>query len=160
VTGWKIALTRTKTPTALVLSRQDLPALTPATNIAEQGAYTLADGTDVILIATGSEVWVAMDARAELAKSQISARVVSMPCWSLFAEQPQSYRDSVLSPAQKNRVSIEAGVTHGWREHVGDRGIAIGIDRFGASAPGELVLEKLGISVAAVVDAAKRVIAG
>ncbi len=160
VTGWKIALTKTKTPTALVLSRQDLPALTPATNVAEQGAYTLADGNDVILIATGSEVWVAMDARAELAKSKISARVVSMPCWELFAEQPQSYRDSVLPPAQKNRVSIEAGVTHGWREHVGDRGIAIGIDRFGASAPGELVLEKLGISVAALVEAAKKVVAG
>ncbi len=157
-TGWKIALARTKHPTALVLSRQDLPPLTPATSVAEQGAYVLADGTDVILIATGSEVSLAMTARDALAKDGISARVVSMPCWELFAEQPQSYRDSVLPPSQHRRVSVEAGVTFGWQAHVGDRGASIGIDRFGASAPGELVLEKLGINLDAVVAAAKRVI--
>ncbi|MBA2542817.1 MAG: transketolase, partial [Deltaproteobacteria bacterium] len=131
ITGWRIALTRTKTPTALVLSRQDLPPLTPATDVAEKGAYVLAEGKDVILIGTGSEVSVAMAAREALAKDGIAARVVSMPCWELFAEQPQSYRDSVLPPTQPRRVSVEAGVTFGWREHVGDRGIAIGVDRFG-----------------------------
>jgi transketolase len=79
-----------------------------------------------------------------------------MPCWELFAAQPQSYRDSVLPPGQHRRVSVEAGVTFGWREHIGDRGVAIGIDRFGASAPGEVVLEKLGITAAAVVEAVQR----
>jgi transketolase len=80
-----------------------------------------------------------------------------MPCWELFAAQPQSYRESVLPPSQTRRVSVEAGVTFGWREHIGDRGIAIGIDRYGASAPGELVLEKLGITAAAVVEAVQRI---
>ncbi len=158
ITGWRIALTRTKTPTALVLSRQDLPPLTPATDVAEKGAYVLAEGKDVILIGTGSEVSVAMAAREALAKDGIAARVVSMPCWELFAEQPQSYRDSVLPPTQPRRVSVEAGVTFGWREHVGDRGIAIGVDRFGASAPAEVLMEQLGITPAAVVAAAKRTI--
>ena len=158
VTGWKIALQRTKHPTALVLSRQDLPALTPASNAAEQGAYVLADGTDVILIGTGSEVSTAMAARDLLAKDGVSARVVSMPCRELFAEQPQSYRDSVLPPSQHRRVSVEAGVTLGWREHIGDRGIAIGVDRFGASAPAETLMEKYGITPAAVAAAAKKLV--
>jgi transketolase len=159
IAGWRIAMTR-KLPTALVLSRQDLPIIAPpgAPN-AEKGAYVLADGTDLIIIATGSEVSLALTARDELAKQKISARVVSMPCWELFAEQPPAYRDSVLPPAQHRRVSVEAGVTFGWREHIGDRGVAIGVDRFGASAPAEIVMEQLGISVAAVVAAAKRVVA-
>ncbi len=118
----------------------------------------LADGKDVILIASGSEVSVAMAARDELAKEGVAARVVSMPCWELFAAQPQAYREEVLPPAQKNRVSVEAGVTMGWREYIGDRGIAVGIDRYGASAPGEVILEKLGITPAAVAAAAKHVL--
>jgi transketolase len=156
--GWRYALMKTHGPTALVLSRQDLPVVTqPGAPGAERGGYVLADGNDAILIATGSEVFVALAARDELAKSGIAARVVSMPCWELFAAQPQAYRDAVLPPAIYRRVSIEAGVTFGWREHIGDRGIAIGIDRFGASAPGELVLEKLGITPAAAVEAVKRI---
>ncbi|MEO8703736.1 MAG: transketolase C-terminal domain-containing protein, partial [Kofleriaceae bacterium] len=156
--GWRVALSRTKGPTALVLSRQDLPThAAPGAPGAERGAYTLADGKDVILIATGSEVGLAMTARDELAKQNIAARVVSMPCWELFEEQTQAYRDEILPPSRTARVSIEAGVTFGWRTYVGDRGESIGIDRFGASAPGELVLEKLGINLAAVVAAAKRV---
>jgi transketolase len=114
----------------------------------------LADGDDVILIATGSEVHVAMDARAELAKQNIKARVVSLPCWELFAEQDEAYRETVLPKARWQRVSVEAGVTFGWREHVGDRGKSVGIDRFGASAPGEIVFEKLGISAAHVAEVA------
>jgi transketolase len=158
--GWRVAMARTKGPTALVLSRQDLPTHTqPGAPGAERGAYTLADGSDVILIATGSEVGLAMTARDELAKQNISARVVSMPCWELFEEQPQSYRDEVLPPDRRRRVSIEAGVTFGWRAWVGDRGESVGIDRFGASAPGELVMEHLGITVAATIAAAKRTIA-
>ncbi len=160
--GWRIALARNAGPVGLVLSRQDLPNVTPAPAAgqgAELGAYVLADGSDVILIASGSEVALALEARDALAQEQVIARVVSMPCWELFAEQPRAYRESVLPPSQHRRVSIEAGVTFGWREHIGDRGIAIGIDRFGASAPGELVLEKLGINLAAVLAAAKSVIA-
>jgi transketolase len=83
-----------------------------------------------------------------------------MPCWELFAEQPQAYRDAVLPPAQRRRVSVEAGVTLGWREYIGDRGVAIGIDRFGASAPAEVIYEQLGITPAAVVAAAKQTIEG
>jgi len=159
--GWRCALARKTGPTGLVLSRQDLPIVTqPGAPGAEKGAYVLADGKDVILIATGSEVSIALAAREALAKENISARVVSMPCWELFAEQPQAYRDSVLPPAQRRRVSVEAGVTLGWREYIGDRGVAIGIDRFGASAPAEVIYEQLGITPAAVVAAAKQTIEG
>jgi transketolase len=157
--GWRIALARKHMPTGLVLSRQDLPAITqPGAPGAEKGAYVLADGDDVILIGTGSEVAVALAARDELAKQNIKARVVSMPCWELFEEQDPAYRESVLPPARWQRVSVEAGVTFGWRQYIGDRGIAIGIDRFGASAPGEVVLEKLGITAAHVAEAAKRLL--
>jgi transketolase len=155
--AWRYALAHTNGPTALVLSRQDLPTVTPpGAPGAEKGGYVLADGDGAIIIATGSEVMVALAAREQLAKDGISARVVSLPCWELFVAQDQAYRDSVLPPDRSARVSIEAGATFGWRELVGDRGIAIGIDRFGASAPGELVLDKLGINPAAVVAAVKR----
>jgi len=156
--GWRYALQKTHGPTALVLSRQDLPIVTqPGAPGAELGGYVLADGKDAIIIATGSEIAVALAARDELAKVGVAARVVSMPCWELFAAQPQAYRDTVLPPSQHRRVSVEAGVTFGWREYIGDRGIAIGIDRFGASAPGELVLEKFGITPGAVVEAVQRI---
>ncbi len=108
-----------------------------------------------IIIATGSEVSVAVAARDELAKLKIAARVVSLPCWELFAAQDAAYREQVLPRARWQRISIEAGVTMGWREYIGDRGIAIGIDHYGASAPGEIVLEKLGITSAAIVAAAQ-----
>ncbi len=157
--GWRYALAHTTGPTGLVLSRQDLPVVTqPGAPGAEKGAYVLAEGTDVIVIATGSEVSVALEARDLLAKDKISARVVSMPCWELFCAQPQAYREAVLPPELRRRISIEAGVTMGWREWIGDRGISIGIDRFGASAPGEVLLAELGITPAAVVTAAKRMI--
>jgi transketolase len=156
--GWRYAMQKTHGPTALVLSRQDLPVVTqPGAPGAEHGGYVLAEGNDAIILATGSEIAVALAARDELARSGVHARVVSLPCWELFAEQPQAYRDSVLPPSQHRRVSVEAGVTFGWREYIGDRGIAIGIDRFGASAPGELVLEKLGITSTAVVEAVRRI---
>lgn len=163
VAGWRYALARAHGhgPTGLVLSRQDLPVVTAAgAPGAEKGAYVLADGKDVIIIATGSEVWVALAARDALAKENVSARVVSMPCWELFQEQPASYRDSVLPPAQRRRVSVEAGVTMGWREWIGDRGVAVGIDRYGASAPAEVIFEHLGITPAHVVAAAKQTLEG
>jgi transketolase len=159
--GWRYALANIKGPTGLVLSRQDLPVVTPPNAPgAEKGAYVLADGKDVIIIATGSEVSVALAAREALAKENISARVVSMPCWELFAEQSASYRESVLPPTQRRRVSVEAGVTMGWREYIGDRGVAIGIDRYGASAPAEVIFEKLGITPEHVVAAAKQTLEG
>jgi transketolase len=160
VAGWKFAMQRDHGPTGFVTSRQDLPIITkPGAPGAERGAYVLADGGDVIIIATGSEVHHAMAARDELAKQKIAARVVSMPCWELFAEQDDAYRESVLPAARWQRVSLEAGVTFGWREHIGPRGVAIGIDRFGASAPGEIVMEKLGISAAHVVETVKKLLA-
>jgi transketolase len=159
VVGWKLALTRANGPTALVLSRQDLPILTkPGAPGAERGAYVLADGGDAIIIATGSEVAVALAARDELAKQGVAARVVSMPCWELFAEQDAAYRESVLPAARWERVSVEAGTTFGWRQHVGDRGATVGIDRYGASAPGELIMEKLGITPANVAAAVRRLL--
>ncbi|HEY5920795.1 MAG TPA: transketolase [Kofleriaceae bacterium] len=160
VVGWKLALARLHSPMGLVLSRQDLPTVTSAgAPGAEQGAYVLADGNDAIIIASGSEVSLALAARDELGKAGVSARVVSMPSWELFAEQDQSYRDQVLPPARWQRVSVEAGTTFGWKQHVGDRGESVGVDRFGASAPGEVLMEKLGITTTAVVDAVKRVVA-
>ncbi len=156
--GWRVALARTNGPTALVLSRQDLPIVTPpGAPGAERGAYVLADGKDAIVIASGSEVAVALAARDELANQNIHVRVVSMPSWELFAQQDAAYRERVLPRARWQRVSVEAGVTQGWREHVGDRGASVGIDRYGASAPGEVVMEHLGITPAAVVAAVVRV---
>jgi transketolase len=174
IAAWRHAMTRTGGPVGLVLSRQDLPVVTsPGAPGAERGAYVLADfpalergqaepshgggGSDVTLIATGSEVAVALAAREQLAAGGISARVVSMPCWDLFAEQDAAYRDSVLPPVAP-RVSVEAGTTFGWREWVGSHGACVGIDRFGASAPGEILLAELGITASAVVAAAHRVL--
>jgi transketolase len=122
-----------------------------------QGAYVLKDGSkapDVVLIGTGSEVQLCVAAQVELEKQGISARVVSMPCMELFRSQPADYQKKVL-PEGPPRVSIEAGVTFGWREWLGARGTAIGIDRYGASAPAEVNLEKLGITAARVVQEAK-----
>jgi transketolase len=163
VAGWKLALSRTDGPTALVVSRQDLPVLTPAgAPGAERGAYVLPDDAapQVILIATGSEVAVALDARARLAGVGIPSRVVSMPCWEIFQKEDPAYRESVLPSSITARVSVEAGATLGWREWIGARGVAVGIDRFGASAPGEVVLEQLGISGEAVFRAAQEALRG
>jgi transketolase len=157
--AWKIAMERTAGPTALVLTRQDVPVVTaPGAPGTERGAYVLAEGEGdvrVLLIATGSEVAVALAAQRQLAATGVSARVVSMPCWELFAEQEKAYRDSVLPPSIVARVAVEAGVTLGWQRWVGGEGAVIGIDRFGASAPGEVLLEKLGITVDAVASAAR-----
>ncbi len=157
--AWRHAMRRTGGPTAIVTSRQDLPVVTlSGAPGAERGGYVLADGTDAIVIATGSEVAVALAARTELATQNVSVRVVSMPCWELFAEQDSDYRESVLPAARWQRISIEAGVTHGWRQHIGDRGIAIGIDRYGMSAPGDIAMEKLGMTAARVVSAAAQLL--
>jgi len=164
--AWQVAIETHDRPTVLVLSRQAMPTLDRArfadADGLRRGAYVLdreqagAAAPHVILMATGSELSVAVEAAATLRAEGIAARVVSFPCWRLFEEQDAAYRDAVLPPAQHRRVSVEAGVTFGWRELIGDRGVAIGIDRYGASAPGEVVLEKLGITAAAVVEAVQR----
>ena len=144
VEAWRVALQHTDGPVGLVLTRQKLPVLdrtvlASASGLA-QGAYILAEAAssplDVILIATGSEVLPALDAHARLAQDGIRSRVVSMPCWELFDAQPQSYRDVVLPPSVGARVSIEAAAPFGWERYVGPSGAIIGVNGFGASAPG------------------------
>ena len=158
---WKAAL-RWAGPAALVLTRQAVPTIdrsgaAPAEG-ALRGGYVLvdADGTpDVILIATGSEVALAIEARAALAKDGVQARVVSLPCWELFLAQDQAYRDSVLPPAVKARVAVEAGVRHGWERFVGDHGRYVTLDRFGASAPYKELFAQFGITTERVVEEAR-----
>jgi transketolase len=160
--AWRAAIQRTDGPTALALTRQDLPPIDRTVHAdadgLHRGAYVLADagplpggapgpdGPEVILIATGSEVWVALEARERLQASGIATRVVSMPCWELFAEQDQGYRDQVLPPGVRARLAVEAAATFGWERWVGTDGEVVGVDRFGASAPGATVLEKLGFT--------------
>ena len=161
--AWAIAMTAPG-PVALALTRQKLPVLTGATTGLRRGAYVFSeapgDGApDVVLIATGSEVHVAVDAAAELAADGCRARVVSMPSWEIFERQDASYRDTVLPPAVTARVSIEAGTTFGWSRFVGQDGARIGIDRFGASAPGGENLQQFGFNVANVVATARGVCA-
>jgi transketolase len=157
--AWKIALERRDGPVALSLSRQKVPTLdrselAPASGV-EKGAYTLWESSatpDLILIATGAEVGLALDAGRKIASENgTDVRVVSMPCWELFEAQPSEYRDEVLPPEVKARLAIEPGVALGWKQWVGDRGDSISLDRFGASAPGNEVLERLGYNVDNVV---------
>jgi transketolase len=151
--GWRVAIGRIHGPTVLVLTRQGLPTL-PGVPPVERGAYVLADGDDCILIGTGSEVKVALAARELLAADGISARVVSMPSFELFRQQEAGYRDEVLPPALRARVAVEAASPFGWSEWVGLDGAVVGIDRFGASAPGDEALAALGITPEAVAAAA------
>ncbi len=159
VAAWRVALERRKGPVALLLTRQKLPVLDRAISASPdglaRGAYVLSDvdggrpkarSSAVILIATGSEVHVALAAQERLAEQGVMARVVSMPSWELFERQPQSYRDAVLPPEVTARLAIEAGVPQGWRRYVGDRGDVIGIEGFGASAPYEVLWEKYGFT--------------
>jgi transketolase len=156
--AWKVALERADGPVALSLSRQKVPTLdrsdlAPASGL-ERGAYTLweSGSPDLILIATGAEVGLALEAGQRIAaENGTDVRVVSMPCWELFEEQPADYRDEVLPPDVRARLSIEPGVALGWKRWVGDRGDSVSIERFGASAPGTEVLEHLGFNVDNVV---------
>ncbi|HXV59969.1 MAG TPA: transketolase [Vicinamibacteria bacterium] len=161
--AWRYAMERTEGPTALVLTRQkvteaDHRRLGAASGL-RRGAYVLSspEGGPVqaIVIATGSEVEVALAAEAELAREGVRVRIVSMPCWELFEAESADYREEVLPSSVTARVSVEAGARFGWSRFVGPDGIAIGIDRFGASAPGETNLQKLGITAEAVVRAVK-----
>jgi transketolase len=156
--AWRLTL-EAEGPVAMLLTRQNVPVLDPeAAKGALRGAYVLADTDsgepDAILIGTGSEVAVALEARGLLAEKGVSARVVSMPSWEIFDAQEREYKDSVLPPNVETRVSVEAGVTMGWERYAGFKGASVGIDRFGASAPGETVLERLGITPEKVVNEA------
>jgi transketolase len=161
--AWKAAIERKDGPSCLVFSRQTLAHQQRSeAQLAtiEFGGYVLSDPRggkfDVILMATGSEVGLAMDSMRALEKEGVAARVVSMPCANLFDRQPQDYRDSVLPPSCRKRVAVEAGVTDYWRKYVGLDGAVIGIDRFGASAPAEALFKYFGFTVDEVVAAVKR----
>jgi transketolase len=164
VEAWRIAIQRQR-PMAMALTRQKIPVLDvqryPIREGVAKGAYVLAEAEggkpQIVLIATGSEVQLALGAREELAKQKIAARVVSMPCWELFDEQPAEYRKQVL-PAGVPKLAIEAGATLGWCRYVGENGDVVGLNRFGASAPGNVVMDKLGFNVPNVVEHALRLV--
>jgi transketolase len=161
---WRLALERPG-PSALVLSRQGLSVIDDVARVSAgvpRGAYVLAgeeEPADVLLLATGSEVATAMAARGLLARRGLAARVVSMPSWEVFEEQPQSYRDHVLPPASSARIAIEAASPFGWRAYAGDRGDIIALDRFGASAPGKVVEEQLGFTPEHIAERAQALVA-
>jgi transketolase len=157
--GWKVAMKSNSSPTALILSRQNLPVLNTdgKRGRPERGAYILedADGTpDIVLIASGSEVHLAVEARKILLEKGIQARVVSMPSWELFEKDTEDYRKRILPPALKKRLVIEAGIAMGWQKYAGDEGDVISIESFGASGPDKEVLRHFGFFVENVVNRA------
>jgi transketolase len=164
--AWALAAERLDGPVALALTRQKLPVLAGTAEKAREGlrrgGYVLRDaagGTpDVILIGTGSELQLAFAAAEALERDGIAARVVSLPCWERFAAQDQAYRDEVLPPAVRKRVSVEVGVSLGWERWVGDEGAIVGLDHFGASAPAGTIFEHFGFTVDRVADVARRVV--
>jgi transketolase len=164
--AWAYALKRQEGPTALALTRQSVPILDRDTFSSadglRKGAYVLTDlgseDPELILMASGSEVGLIVEAGEILAESGISVRLVSFPSWELFREQDQDYRDEVFPPHITSRLAVEAGITQGWREWVGDRGLILGVDHFGASAPGERLFQEFGFTVDAVINKAKKLL--
>jgi transketolase len=153
-------------PVMLALTRQNVPTLdrtkyAPASGV-EKGGYILADAAggkpDVIFVATGSELQLAVAAHEELTAAGVKSRVVSMPCFELFDEQPQKYRDEVLPPSVTARVGIEAGIRQGWDKYLGTGGAFVGLDTFGASAPYEEIYKHRGLTAAAAVAKAKELL--
>jgi transketolase len=165
--AWKAALSNTNGPTALSLTRQGLPTLDRSTLAAadglQRGGYILKDPEQgpvrLIVIASGSEVDIALNAASQLSERNIAVRVVSMPCWELFDAQPDDYRRQVLPPEIPVRVAIEAGSPQGWSRYVGSAGAVIGLDHFGASAPYGVLYQKFGITVENVVEKAMALLA-
>jgi transketolase len=153
--AWRVALEAREGPVALVLTRQDVPTLDRAQFSAadglRRGGYILADvpdgNPDLILIASGSEVGLIVAAQKKLREKNIAVRIVSMPSWELFEAQPREYRDTVLPPAVVARLAVEAGVSQGWHRYVGSRGDVLAVDRFGASAPGGVMMREYGFTV-------------
>ena len=163
--SWEMAMEHRHGPTALVLTRPKLPAIDRSgmsdAALTRRGGYILwqADADPkAIIIATGSEVHLALEAGKQLKDKGIPARVVSLPSWEVFDAQPENYRREVLPPKIWRRVTIEAGRSLGWERYAGSRGIIIGLDRYGASAPGKVVMEKLGFTAAHVVEAAEKLV--
>jgi transketolase len=158
-----VAVESAKHPVLLALTRQDVPTLDrtryASADGVRRGAYVLSDAKDgkpsLILIASGSEVGLILAAADRLQIEGVAVRCVSMPSWELFDAQPQSYRDEVLPPAVTARLAVETGVAQGWRRYVGERGDMLGIERFGASAPADVLLREYGFSVENVVRRAK-----
>jgi transketolase len=166
VEAWRMAMLKTDGPTALIFTRQGVPILdrteyAPASSL-QRGGYILwesANGTpEVILIGTGSETHIALEAGKQLAADGVGARVVALPSWELFDQQPVQYRETVLPPEVTARVAVEAGITIGWEHYVGLEGAIIGMKSFGASAPAQVLYEKFGITIEAVVKTAKGLI--
>jgi transketolase len=156
--AWQVAVERKGGPTALALTRQGLSSLAPAVaQNARFGAYAIGAAEDDVaaILATGSEVEIALQAQSQLAREGIQARVISMPCWELFEEQAAAYRQRVLPERITVRVSIEAGITHGWQEYLRG-GVAIGLNHFGASAPYQTLYRAFGLTAEAVVTAVKQ----
>ncbi len=159
--AWRLAVKNADGPVALILSRQKLPVLdrteyASADGLAK-GAYILADSDqkpEIILIATGSEVAITLEAKKELLKKDIQARVVSMPSWELFEKTSQEYKDKVLLPDVTTRIAVEAGLPMGWERYATSAGKTVGIGRFGASAPGGTLLEKFGFTSENIVQKA------
>jgi transketolase len=158
--AWRVAIELRDLPVALILTRQNVPTLDRSLYASAEGvrrgAYVLADAPggkpDAILIASGSEVALVVEVRQKLMEQKVNTRVVSMPSWELFEAQPQEYRDQVLPPSVPVRLAVEAGVTQGWHRYVGDRGDVIGIESFGASAPGPVIMREYGFTVETVCD--------
>ena len=166
IEAWKAALKSVGGPVALVLTRQNLPVLDrtvagPADGL-QKGAYVVHDPQDsrpgLLLMASGSEVHIALAAAAALSDKGIAVRVVSVPCWELFEEQPEEYRRMVLPPEVTARLAVEAGVPQGWYRYVGSRGIVIGLTHFGASAPYEVLYEKFGLTAEEVVEKSLKIL--
>ena len=165
--AWQAALEKDDGPSAIALTRQNLPVLDrqtlgPAEGV-RKGAYVLwesGDSPQVIIIATGSEVHIALEAGTVLASEGINARVVSMPSWELFEAQPREYRDQVLPPDNRTRLSVEAGATNGWARYVGLDGASVGMSTYGASAPGGVLFERFGFTTDRVADEARRLVRG
>ncbi len=160
--AWQVAIELHKKPIAMVLTRQNVPTLDrthyASADGVRKGAYVLSDPQgqkpNLILIATGSEVNLIVEAQLKLAEQNIQARIVSMPSWELFEAQSQEYKDSVLPPDIKARLAVEAGAKLGWERYIGDQGKMIGLDRFGASAPAEVIMKEYGFTVENIVKVA------
>ena len=169
--AWRLAILRRHAPTALALTRQKVPVIDrkryAKADGLRRGAYVLADAEKadgsvvtpkLILLGTGSEVSLTLEAREKLQAEGVPVRVVSMPCWELFEEQSQEFRDEVLPPSITARLAVEAGVRQGWDRYVGPTGDVICLDRFGASAPGDVALKELGFNVDNVLAHARKLI--
>lgn len=159
VEAWKY-IAEAKTPVALILTRQNVPVIdrvkyAPASGL-QKGAYIIAgsDDPEILIIATGSEVGISLEAFAELSAKGVKARVVSMPSWEIFEKQPAEYRETIIPPSIKKRISVEAGTTFAWCRYTGEKGIRIGINRFGESAPGDVMMQKFGFTSANIVEKA------